>query len=77
MGFSHRLIFARQIFPFETFTTHFYLLSAQGTSVRVILTSLLWINEIPQLALYLRPYTSLFVHVLKENVIKRDSVMDL
>lgn len=76
-GFSHRLIFARQIFPFETFTTHFYLLAAQGTSVRVILTSLFWINEVPQLALSLRPYTSLFVHVLKENVIKRDWVMDL
>lgn len=76
-GFSHRLIFARQIFPFETFTTHFYLLAAQGTSVRVILASLFWINEVPQLALSLRPYTSLFVHVLKENVIKRDWVMDL
>ncbi len=76
-GFSHRLIFARQIFPFETFTTHFYLLAAQGTSVRVILASLFWINEVPQLALSLRPCTSLFVHVLKENVIKRDRVMDL
>lgn len=40
--FSHRLIFARQIFPFETFTTHFYLLAAQGTSVWVILASLLY-----------------------------------
>lgn len=76
-GFSHRLIFACQIFPFETFTTHFYLLAAQGTSVRVILASLFWIKEVPQLAPFLRPYTSLFVHVLKENVIKRDYVMDL
>lgn len=76
-GFSHGLIFARQIFSFETFTTHFYLLAAQGTSVRVILASLFWINEVPQLAISLRPCTSLFVHVLKENVIKRDGVMDL
>lgn len=76
-GVSHRLIFARQIFPFEMFTTHFYLLAAQGTSVRVILACLLRINEVPQLALALRPYTSLFVHALKENVIKRDCVMDL
>lgn len=76
-GFSHRLIFACQIFPFETFTTHFYLLAAQRTSVRVILASLLWINEVPQLALSSRSHTSIFVHVLKENVIKRDWVMDL
>ena len=30
MGFSHGLIFARQIFPFETFTTHFYLAGCPG-----------------------------------------------
>ena len=76
-GFSHRLIFARQIFPFEPFTTHFYLLAAQGTSVKVILASLFWINEVPQLTLSLRLCVSLFVHVLRENVIKRDNVIDL
>lgn len=54
-GFSHGLIFARQIFPFETFTTHFYLLAAQGTSVRVILTCLLWINPIPHVGALLAP----------------------
>lgn len=54
-GFSHGLIFARQIFPFETFTTHFYLLAAQGTSVRVILTCLLWINPIPHVGPLLAP----------------------
>lgn len=54
-GFSHGLIFARQIFPFETFTTHFYLLAAQGTSVRVILTCLLWINPSPHVGPLLAP----------------------
>lgn len=50
-GFSHGLIFARQIFPFETFTAHFYLLAAQGTSVRVFFTCLLWINPVPHVGL--------------------------
>lgn len=54
-GFLHGLIFARQIFPFETFTTHFYLLAAQGTSVRVILTSLFWVNEVPPIGPLLAP----------------------
>lgn len=71
-GFSHGLIFARQIFPFETFTTHFYLLAAQGTSVRVILTFLLWIHPVPHVGPLSCPQASLFVHVLKENVIKRN-----
>lgn len=55
MAFLHGLIFACQIFPFETFTTHFYLQAAQGTSVRVILVSLFWVNEVPPIGPVLAP----------------------
>lgn len=79
--FPRGLIFARQIFPFEMFTTHFYLLAAPGTSARVVPASFFadkrGFHPPSQSAPSVRPRASLFVHVWKENVIKADRVVDL